>query len=169
VIETYQDEQAMEPQEPQEANFAEIAAIYADGVSLQFDGMEEPTQKHYLTNAAIKFAVGDRVRVLKDCGTYVVEYPVGAPLTRLVADYADEAGEATHATNADSATNATNATNAENAQNAGSADQATNSAHAQNLWNSGYIDSRRIWLRVEGTGSSARYYINADNGNAKEI
>ena len=166
MIETYQDEQAMEPQEPQEANFAEIAAIYADGVSLQFDGMDAPTQKHYLTNAAIKFAVGDRVRVLKDCGTYVVEYPVGAPLTRLVADYATEAGEATHATSADTATDATNA---EAAESASSADQAANSSHAQNLWNSGYIDTRRIWLRVEGTGSSARYYINADNGNAKEI
>lgn len=62
--------------------FATIGEVYEDGVSLIFDGETEPSQKHYLCNRCCYFAPGDRVRILADGGTYIVEYPVGAPLQR---------------------------------------------------------------------------------------
>lgn len=60
-------------------NFATIGAVYADGVSLIFDGEDAPTEKHYLCNTNVYFSPGDRVRVLEDSGTYIVEYVVGSP------------------------------------------------------------------------------------------
>ena len=60
-------------------NFATIGAVYADGVSLIFDGEDAPTEKHYLCNTNVYFSPGDRVRILEDSGTYIVEYVVGSP------------------------------------------------------------------------------------------
>ena len=60
-------------------NFATIGEIFADGVSLIFDGQEKPTEKHYKVNTSIVFKAGDRVKILADSGTYVVEYVVGPP------------------------------------------------------------------------------------------
>lgn len=62
-----------------EYNFATIGDVYADGVSLIFDGATEPSDKHYLVNTSIVFHAGDRVKIAKDAGTYVCEYVVGAP------------------------------------------------------------------------------------------
>lgn len=61
--------------------FATIAEIYDDGVTLILDGETQPTQKHYLTNCDTVFAKGDRVKILRDSNTYVVEYKVGPPRT----------------------------------------------------------------------------------------
>ena len=60
-------------------HFATIGAVYADGVSLIFDGEDAPTEKHYLCNTNVYFSPGDRVRILEDSGTYIVEYVVGSP------------------------------------------------------------------------------------------
>lgn len=68
-----------EANEPQAANFATIGDVYEDGVSLIFDGETEESRKHYLVNTSAAFAAGQRVKITKDCGTYVVEYPVGSP------------------------------------------------------------------------------------------
>ena len=62
-----------------EPQFATVAQVYEDGVTLILDGETEPTQKHYLTNCDTAFAVGDRVKILRDSSTYVVEYKVGPP------------------------------------------------------------------------------------------
>lgn len=106
ALETYQDLMETDPNEVQDASFAKIAEIYDDGVTLIFDGMEEATQKRYQTNSFVVFKVGDRVRIIKDSGTYVVEYPVGAPRKSFDADYATKAGSANSATNANYATSA---------------------------------------------------------------
>ena len=53
--------------------------VYSDGISLIFDGDSEPTAKHYKCNAALTFAAGQRVKIVKISGTYVVEYPIGNP------------------------------------------------------------------------------------------
>lgn len=58
---------------------ATISAIYDDGIGLIFDGQTEPSQKHYRCNTSAVFSVGQRVKLVKVSGTYVVEYPVGAP------------------------------------------------------------------------------------------
>ncbi len=60
-------------------HFATIGEVYEDGVSLIFDGEEAPTEKHYLCNTSAFFSAGDRVKILPDSGTYVVEYVVGSP------------------------------------------------------------------------------------------
>lgn len=78
------EEQILEPQPEEEPEalvraFATVGAVYADGLSLIFDGEEEPTEKHYLCNTSVYFQAGDRVRLAKDSGTYIVEYVVGPP------------------------------------------------------------------------------------------
>ena len=64
-------------------NFATVAGVFADGLTLIFDGEEEASEKRYKCNTSILFSIGDRVRIVKDSGTYVVEYIVGNP----TADY----------------------------------------------------------------------------------
>ena len=60
-------------------SIATIDQIYDDGITLIFDGEETASEKHYKCNSFCVFAAGQRVRVIKDSGTYVVEYPVGNP------------------------------------------------------------------------------------------
>lgn len=106
MIENYQQQAAAMPEEPPDQSFATVAAVYADGISLKFDGSAAPSAKHYKCNAAIKFEAGQRVRIIKDSGTYVVEYPVGVPLTKLHADTADSSKTAETATTAKTAATA---------------------------------------------------------------
>lgn len=78
------EEQILEPQPEEEPEalvraFATVGEVYADGLSLIFDGETEPTEKHYLCNTSVYFQAGDRVRLAEDSGTYVVEYVVGPP------------------------------------------------------------------------------------------
>lgn len=93
-------------------NFATVGAVYSDGVTLLFDGEESPSEKHYKCNVGATIQAGDRVRILKDSGTYVIEYVVGAPNSRIKpanAVRADSAATATSATTAVSADSATRA------------------------------------------------------------
>lgn len=60
---------------------ATIGAVYSDGVSLIFDGQATATAKHYKINTAISFKAGDRVKILKDSGTYIAEYVIGPSYT----------------------------------------------------------------------------------------
>lgn len=78
------EEQILEPQPEEEPEalvraFATVGEVYADGLSLIFDGETEPTEKHYLCNTSVYFQAGDRVRLAEDSGTYIVEYVVGPP------------------------------------------------------------------------------------------
>lgn len=75
-------EEETQQAEPIIRNFATVGAVYADGVSLIFDGETEPTQKHYLCNTMMYCKAGDRVKIVEDSGTYIVEYVVGAPLQK---------------------------------------------------------------------------------------
>lgn len=59
---------------------ATVGGVYTDGVSLKFDGQSAASQKHYKCNTSIRFHAGDRVKVIRDSGTYIVEYIVGNPL-----------------------------------------------------------------------------------------
>lgn len=63
----------------QESQFATVGEVFDDGVTLIFDGQETATEKHYKVNTSIVLVAGDRVKILKDSGTYVVEYVVGVP------------------------------------------------------------------------------------------
>lgn len=56
---------------------ATVGAVYSDGLSLIFDGQTAASQKHYKRNTSITFSAGQRVKIVKMSGTYIVEYPVG--------------------------------------------------------------------------------------------
>ena len=55
---------------------AKIGAVYADGVTLIFDGQDTPTTKRYKYNRSVSFSTGRRVVVLRVSGTYVVAFPI---------------------------------------------------------------------------------------------
>lgn len=60
--------------------FASVAEVdETKGVRLLFDGTTIPTQKYYVCATNLTLAVGDRVKVCKDSGTYIVEYKLGLP------------------------------------------------------------------------------------------
>lgn len=61
------------------SNFATIGAKYSDGISLIFDGTTEESEKHYKYNASVSsslWTAGRRVKIFRDSGTIVVEYPL---------------------------------------------------------------------------------------------
>lgn len=58
---------------------ATVGAVYTDGIALIFDGQTAASGKHYKCNTSVKFKAGDRVKIVKDAGTYIVEYVVGTP------------------------------------------------------------------------------------------
>ena len=74
-------------------NFATIKAVHDDGVTLSFDDGSE-SQKHYKVNSGVVFNAGDRVKILDDNGTYVVEYVVGRPIKAINAGTASTADSA---------------------------------------------------------------------------
>ena len=181
LIQSYQEEQQLIGKEPENCNFATVAAVEPTGLRLRFDGEEEASEKLYKCNAFVVFKVDDRVRIVKDSGTYVVEYPVGNPLQEFRADVA---AEADHATTADSATtaeraataetatsaatatnaaNATNATNATTANRAYSADGVNNNAGSGSPIIFAILSGNRLAYKVYGSGTW--YYTNA-NGTA---
>ena len=56
---------------------ATVGEAYDDGLTLIFDGQTAATTKRYKCNTAITFSAGQRVKVVKMSGTYIVEYPIG--------------------------------------------------------------------------------------------
>ena len=61
---------------------ATIASVEAGGVKIQIDGESAAGDKVYSTNAQALFVAGDRVKILKNSGTYIVEYVLGTPMAR---------------------------------------------------------------------------------------
>lgn len=68
-----------EQQAAPEIRMATIAEIFEDGVTLILDGQEEASEKHYKCNTSAALAVGDRVMLDAESGTYIVAYAVGNP------------------------------------------------------------------------------------------
>lgn len=65
--------------EPERIALATVAAKYADGLSLIFDGQDAATTKHYKCNTAVTFAAGSRVVCLRISGSWVVAFAFGNP------------------------------------------------------------------------------------------
>lgn len=61
---------------------ATITEICSDGVRIRLDGSEEAGEKYYRVNAGAFLVVGDRVKIHKNSGTYLIEYVVGSPMSR---------------------------------------------------------------------------------------
>lgn len=70
-----------EPNDEEQQPFllATVASVEEDGLTLTLDGAEEPTEKHYKCNTAVKFSAGQRVAVLELSGSKVVMFAVGNP------------------------------------------------------------------------------------------
>ena len=78
------------PDEKLPENFlATVGAVYDDGLSLILEGQTEATTKHYKCNTSATFAAGDRVKVARISGSYIVEYVVGQPNSGGSTDYQD--------------------------------------------------------------------------------
>ena len=77
------EEQIEETQEEPEFSFATVGEVSPSGITLILDGAEESGGKSYPCNAGQIFRAGDRVKIHKDSGTYVVEFPLGAPGSRV--------------------------------------------------------------------------------------
>lgn len=75
--ETPETETPTEEQQP--VQLATVATVEEDGLTLTLDGAEDPTEKHYKCNTAVKFAAGQRVAVLELSGSKVVMFAVGSP------------------------------------------------------------------------------------------
>ena len=58
---------------------ATVGSVTSAGIKLIFDGTSEQSDKVYKCNTVIPFAQGQRVKIRKNSGTYLVEYVVGAP------------------------------------------------------------------------------------------
>lgn len=67
------------PQDDGNFATAEIAGITPTGYQLIFPGQTEASNKSYKGNSSTRFYKGQRVRVLADSGTYIVEYPIAGP------------------------------------------------------------------------------------------
>lgn len=77
MILSYQQRRELEPKEPKAAQLATVGTVYSDGIALIFDGETTETTKHYKRNLSISFTAGQRVKVCKVGGSYIVEYPIG--------------------------------------------------------------------------------------------
>ena len=64
-----------------ESMLATVAAVGQSGLRLIFDGQSSASGKYYKCNTSVVFHAGDRVKVTKMSGTYVVDYVVGSPRT----------------------------------------------------------------------------------------
>lgn len=72
---------------------ATIASVEAGGVKIQIDGDEAAGDKIYRVNAQQMFAAGDRVKIEKNSGTYIVEYVLGNPMARYPIPSGGSAGQ----------------------------------------------------------------------------
>lgn len=72
MIGSYQERRKLERRQPVRPQFATVAAVFDDGVTLTFpDG--QTGRKHYRTAAQYAPTAGDHVHI-SWCGTYVVDY-----------------------------------------------------------------------------------------------
>lgn len=77
IIKNYQQRRELEKaqQPPPTVYLATVHAVYVDGISIILDGEKTPKKKHCKYNKSIDFYTGQRVKVCKINGGFIVEYP----------------------------------------------------------------------------------------------
>lgn len=154
-------------------HFATVGAVYADGVSLIFDGQSTASQKHYKYNKSIvSMNPGDRVKIFPDSGTYVVEYVMGLP--DYVWDVYEVAGPYSLQVDNDpdyltipSGSRVYYAANYSFSQSTGKftlTNPGSTTGNAQTIATSGYLDSR-YWIVGSSSGTEAYYYWSHASGD----
>lgn len=68
-----------EQAEQEEILIATVGAVTETGVTLIFAGEESASEKTYRGNVSAALKAGDRVKITKDSGTYLIDYAVGVP------------------------------------------------------------------------------------------
>lgn len=76
LIETYQKKKSLEVTS-KSGNIATVSAVHGDGIALILPGDTIPSEKHYPYNASATFEPGQRVHIIRESGTIIVEYPIG--------------------------------------------------------------------------------------------
>ena len=71
-----------EPGTTDGVELATVVSVGTTGVRLLIDGNEESGEKEYRANAGQLLKAGDRVKIKRISGSYVVEYVVGDPMAR---------------------------------------------------------------------------------------
>ena len=71
-----------EPGTTDGVELATVVSVGTTGVRLLIDGNEEAGEKEYRVNAAQLLMAGDRVKICRISGSYVVEYVLGDPMAR---------------------------------------------------------------------------------------
>lgn len=117
ILESHQQVEQAKTKNFPEFNFATVAEVHSDGISLFIGGETEPTKKHYKCNTFCKFEAGQKVYIQKAGEEYVVLFPVGNPSTELWVDAAKYADLATTAETAETAETAKTVRNSETAYN----------------------------------------------------
>lgn len=68
-----------EQAEQEEILIATVGAVTENGVTLIFAGEESASEKTYQGNVSAALKAGDRVKITKDSGTYLIDYAIGIP------------------------------------------------------------------------------------------
>lgn len=68
-----------EQADQEEILIATVGAVTETGVTLIFAGEESASEKTYQGNVSAALKAGDRVKITKDSGTYLIDYAVGVP------------------------------------------------------------------------------------------
>lgn len=76
MIKNYQEKKTLEATS-QGGNIATVSAVHNDGIALILPGDTVASDKHYPYNAAVTFLAGQRVHIVRESGTIIVEYPIG--------------------------------------------------------------------------------------------
>lgn len=65
-----------------ETEIATVDTVSSTGATLLFDGSAAAGSKKYKANNSVRIKTGDRVKVRKISGSYVIEYVIGNPMDR---------------------------------------------------------------------------------------
>lgn len=80
IISAIETTEADKPEEKEEICLATVSAVSADGVTVTVDGDTTAGTKKYRVNSSALFKADDRVKIHKNSGTFIIEYPIGNPM-----------------------------------------------------------------------------------------
>ena len=149
ILESHQQVEQAKTKNFPEFNFATVAEVHNDGISLLIGGETEPTKKHYKCNTFCKFEAGQKVYIQKAGEEYIVLFPVGNPSTEL---RVDAARHADLATTAETANLATTAETAKTADLANTAQTVKNSETTYNGILLKAMYSNQLAYKIDGQG-----------------
>ncbi|WP_302200347.1 hypothetical protein [uncultured Gemmiger sp.] len=77
LIKSYQEKKSLENTGSRSGNIATVSAVFGDGIALILPGDTVASDKHYPFNTSATYEPGQRVHIVRESGTIIVEYPIG--------------------------------------------------------------------------------------------